>query len=169
MVGDLKGRAVPDVDLPMTFGGSTSLARLRGVSVVFIYPWTGRQGHENPEGWDDIEGAHGSTPQALEYNKMLPQFAAEGAAIFGLSSLRPAWQLDFAQRNQLKFALLSDAQEMLATALGLEWFWAGARAFLRRRTLIVRNGVVMLDRQTIAHPEDDAGQTLALLRVLQKP
>jgi peroxiredoxin len=143
-------------------------ARSSGYSVIFVYPWTGREGHENPQGWDEIAGAHGSTPQALAYNKMLPQFSELGTELFGLSSMRPAWQRHFAKQNAISFPLLSDEQEVFSHALGLEWFRAGARQFLRRRTLIARSGIILMDRQAIPHPEDDAGQTLALLRVLIK-
>jgi peroxiredoxin len=169
MAADLKGRTLPDVDLVSTLGGTVNLSRARGYSVVFICPWTGRQGHDNPAGWDDIPGAHGSTPQILSYNKMLQQFAEIPCQVYGVSSLRPAWQKQFAENNGLSFALLSDEQEAFSRALNLDWFQAGARRFLNRRTLIARNGVVQMDRQSIGHPEDDAGQSLALLRVLMKP
>jgi peroxiredoxin len=169
MAADLKGKAVPDVDLVSTQGGTMNLARLRGYSVVFVYPWTGRQGHDNPAGWDEIPGAHGSTPQILSYNKMLQQFAESPCQVFGVSSLRPSWQKQFAAQNNLSFALLSDEQESFSQALELKWFQAGARQFFNRRTLIIHNGIVRMDRQVIAHPEDDAGLSLALLRVLMKP
>jgi peroxiredoxin len=165
---DLKGRVMPDVSLTATGGNAVNLSSIRGYAITFIYPWTGREGHENPYGWDEIVGAHGSTPQAVAYNKLLPQFAELGASVFGLSSLRGPWQTDFAKRNGLSFQLLSDEQESFSNALGLKWFKAGARYFLARRTLISRNGTIIMDRQSIPHPEDDAGQTLALLRVLIK-
>jgi peroxiredoxin len=168
MAVDLKGRALPDYDMAATTGGTINLARLAGYSVFFVYPWTGRPGYENPQGWDYIAGAHGSTSQALEYNKLLSQFAELKTHIFGVSSLRPAWQREFASRNELRFPLLSDEQEVFSNALELNWFQAGARSFLQRRTLIARNGIIIMDRQAIPHPEDDAGQTLALLRVLIK-
>jgi peroxiredoxin len=168
MVADLKGRVLPDIELPSTQGGTVNPARVAAAVVYFIYPWTGRPDHENPAGWDDIEGAHGSTPQIRAYHGLRSQFGLMNAAVFGVSSLRPAWQRDFAERNGLRQALLSDEQERFSNALGLEWFRAGARAFLKRRTLIAHNGVIIMDRQTIQHPEDDAGQTLALLRVLMK-
>ena len=55
---------IPDIPLPSTQGGETSLAEVPGLSIVFAYPWTGRPGLENPPNWDDIPGAHGSTPEA---------------------------------------------------------------------------------------------------------
>ncbi len=154
--------------LVATLGERINLSRIAGYTVTFIYPWTGREGHENPHNWDNIVGSHGSTPQALAYTKLLPQFAELGTGVFGLSSMRTAWQKDFATNNLLQFPLLSDEQEFFANALALQWLRAGARQFLSRRTLICFNGVVVMDRRTIPHPEDDAGQTLALLRVLMK-
>src|SRR5690606_38452146 len=67
------GLVVPDIELPSTDGGAVSLARLDKGAVVFIYPWTGRPGLPNPPGWDEIPGAHGSTPQALGFQDLLPE------------------------------------------------------------------------------------------------
>ena len=57
------GVALPRVSLPATTGAEFCLAEVPGRSVLIIYPWTGRPGHPNPPNWDDIPGAHGSTPE----------------------------------------------------------------------------------------------------------
>ena len=44
-------------------GEPVNLARRPGRAIVFVYPWTGRAGVANPPDWDDIPGAHGSTPE----------------------------------------------------------------------------------------------------------
>ena len=59
-----RGRRMPDLALPTTAGRSVNFAELSGRAVVFCYPWTGRPGQPNPPSWDDIPGAHGSTPEA---------------------------------------------------------------------------------------------------------
>ncbi len=46
----LAGRAVPDLELPATDGGSVNLSKLGGRSVVYIYPRTGRPGEPMPDG-----------------------------------------------------------------------------------------------------------------------
>ncbi len=57
------GVELPDIELPTTTGDRLSLAKISGLSIVFVYPWTGRPGIANPPGWDAIAGAHGSTPR----------------------------------------------------------------------------------------------------------
>ena len=59
------GVELPDIELPTTTGDRLSLARISGLSIIFVYPWTGRPGHANPPGlgqhprraWVDTRGA----------------------------------------------------------------------------------------------------------------
>ena len=60
----IAGTRLPDVALTATFGAPVNLARFQERAVVFVYPFTGTPGQPNPPGWDDIPGAHGSTPEA---------------------------------------------------------------------------------------------------------
>ena len=69
-----RGRRMPDIELPTTAGRSVSFARLAGRAIVYCYPWTGRPGEPNPPGWDDIPGAHGSTPQAEGFRDLYDGF-----------------------------------------------------------------------------------------------
>lgn len=78
----------------------------------------------------------------------------------GISFLSPDWQLEFAQRTSLAFDLLSDAGWKFTSALQLETFPAGERAFLRRRTLLAKNGTVILDRRHVDPPDGDATAVL---------
>ena len=47
------GLAVPRILLAAMTGGEICMADTRGVSVVIVYPWTGRAGVPNPPNWDD--------------------------------------------------------------------------------------------------------------------
>ncbi len=44
---------VPDLALPATSGAAVNLAKLKGRTVVYIYPRTGVPGVDLPPGWDD--------------------------------------------------------------------------------------------------------------------
>ena len=59
------GLKLSAIALPATDGTEICLAEIPDVSVVIIYPSTGRPGIANAPGWDVIPGAHGSTPEAL--------------------------------------------------------------------------------------------------------
>lgn len=160
-VVDLIGSVVPRVRLPSTQGGDIDLSALQGPYVLVIYPYTGKPGVPDPEGWDDIPGAHGSTPQLKGYGLLHPQFKNLGVGIWGLSLNAPHWQAEFASRAGLPFALLSDERRALTAALQLITFPAGDRSFLRRRTLFIEGGRIVHDRRDIPSPADDAEQSLA--------
>ncbi len=159
----LVGCKLPDVALPSTGGVVEMPARMKGCTVIFCYPWTGRPGTPDPPGWDDIPGAHGSTPQALAYSSAHGQFRARLAAVFGLSLQDTEWQREFALRCDLPFPLLSDAARLFSRALGLPMFETGGQSYLERLTLIVREGVMVGLRYPVTRPEEDAAETLALL------
>jgi peroxiredoxin len=76
---------LPSLGLPATDGGAVDLAALPGRSLVIVYPWTGRPGLPNPPNWDDIPGAHGSTPELEGFRDRYADFLSLGVRLFGLS------------------------------------------------------------------------------------
>jgi peroxiredoxin len=67
----LVGSALLDLALPSTLGGELRLADAGArLLVVYVYPMTGTPGRALPEGWDDIPGARGCTPQSCAYRPM---------------------------------------------------------------------------------------------------
>lgn len=136
------GLVLPDVSLPATSGEAVSLANLPGRWVVFIYPWTGRPGLPNPPDWDHIPGAHGSTPEAEGFRDDHEAYHAAGFGILGVSGQATADQQEFAARLALPFPLLSDASGALRDALRLPTFETGGVVYLKRLTLVVRDGAI---------------------------
>ena len=63
----LLGMKIPDLLLPATSGEQINLSKLPAVTVLFCYPMSGVPGVALPDGWDDIPGARGCTPQACSY------------------------------------------------------------------------------------------------------
>ena len=82
------GMLLPPIHLPASDGSSVDLATLPGQSVVAVYPWTGRPGAPNPPHWDEIHGAHGSTPELEGFRDLFEDFRRHGTRIFGLSRSR---------------------------------------------------------------------------------
>ena len=154
---------LPDLALPATNGNRVNLAKLPGTAVCFIYPYTGKPGIPDPPGWDDIPGAHGSTPQAKAYAVLLPRFQRLAVGLFGLSLQDNGWQKEFVSRAGIGFPLLSDSEGHFSRALSLERFIAGGREFLKRRTLVINDGRIIHDRREIAAPETDAAEVLIWL------
>lgn len=134
------GISVPEIALPATSGKPVSLARLPGRSIVFVYTWTGRPGVPNPPGWDDIPGAHGSTPQLEGVRNLATSFASLDATVYALSAQASAWQGELSTRLRLNFDVLSDEAGALARALRLPAFETGGVKYLRRLTLSIVDG-----------------------------
>ncbi|MFN4141270.1 redoxin domain-containing protein [Aestuariivirga sp.] len=159
----LVGRRMPSIDLEATSGSPVNPARLIGPAVIFCYPFTGRPGYPNPQNWDHIPGAHGSTPQALAYSEAYGHFRRLGVKLFGLSLLSTEWQRDFVQRNGLSFRLLSDSTRALQSRLALPMFETGGELYLQRLTFILHDGVISSVRYPIPEPERDAAEVLSAL------
>lgn len=155
------GMALPDVALPATVGPAVSLALWPGKSIVFVYPWTGRPGFADPPGWDDIPGAHGSTPEAQGFRAHSLAFAARGIALFGMSGQESAHQQEFAERQGLPFPLLSDAGFRFADALALPRFPAGDVWYLRRLTLAIETSRIVHVFYPVHSPDRHAEEVLA--------
>jgi len=157
----LPGRILPNVTLLATNGSKVCLATRPGRSVVAIYPWTGRPGHPNPPDWDNIPGAHGSTPELEGFRDLFDEFAKRGIAIYGLSNQTTEYQREMVERLRLPFPILSDAHGRFGGGLVLPTFATGGETYLRRLTLVVVNGRVERVFYPELEPALHAGEVLA--------
>ena len=134
----LRDMSMPEVRLPSTDGGCVDLAHLTGWSVLFFYPMTGRPGVPLPDGWDDIPGARGCTPQSCAFRDLSRDLADQGVGtVFGISTQDSDYQREAAGRLHLPFALLSDANLELAHAIDLPTMTVEGRILLKRLTLVL--------------------------------
>ena len=139
----LAGMRLPSVPLRATDGTTVDLAAQPGLVVVYAYPRTGRPGVANPAGWDAIPGARGCSPQSCAFRDHFEELRALGVArVFGLSTQDTEYQREAAERLELPFPLLSDAQLAFAHALRLPTFEVEGMTLLKRITLIIRDGVI---------------------------
>jgi peroxiredoxin len=164
----LPGAPVPEVSLPATNGGEADLAELAtGLLVAYVYPRTGVPGEPLPEGWDDIPGARGCTPQSCSYRDSLAAFEHHGARLVGVSAQSVAEQAEFAAREHIPYPLLADPGLRLAAALGLPTFEveiAGEEAILYKRlTFVAEEGVIVKTFYPVFPPDRDAAEVLAWL------
>lgn len=159
----MPGLKIPDVPLPATDGRYVSLPTLAGVWVIFIYPWTGRQGLPNPPDWDDIRGAHGSTPEAEGFRDHYDAYRSMGVDVLGISGQETADQQEFAARIRVPFPLLSDAEGILRRSLKLPAFETGGVTYLKRLTLVLRDGGIERVVYPVHPPHTHAGDLLAAM------
>lgn len=158
-----RGCIIPDVRLPATDGRYVSLPTLAGAWVIFIYPWTGRQGLPNPPDWDDIAGAHGSTPEAEGFRDHYGAYRNMGFDVLGISGQETADQQEFAARIGLPFPLLSDAEGILRRSLNLPAFETGGVTYLKRLTLVVHDGRIARTIYPVHPPHTHARDLLTAL------
>jgi peroxiredoxin len=158
------GMRLPPLALPATDGRSVDFAALAGRSLLLVYPWTGRPGHPNPPNWDEIPGAHGSTPELEGFRDHAGAFAALGVRLFGLSRQATDYQAELASRLRLPFPILSDVDGRFADALGLPRFTTGGEVYLKRLTLLVEDGRIARAFYPVPDPAGHAASVLAALQ-----
>jgi peroxiredoxin len=154
---------LPDIPLVGVSGKTTSLARLQGRSIVFVYTWTGRPGVPDPPGWDDIAGAHGSTAELQGIRNLATSFQSLDATPYAVSAQDSDWQNEAAVRLNLNFELLSDSELHLAQALRLPTFETGGVTYLRRLTLSIVDGRIDWLFYPVHPPDAHARDVLAWL------
>jgi peroxiredoxin len=157
------GRALPVITLPSTDGTDICVAGLPGRSVVAVCPWTGRSGEPNLPNWDDIPGAHGSTPELKGFRDLQDRFAQDGTRIFGLSRQTTDYQRELVTRLGLPFPILSDEEGRFAEALRLPSFATGGDSYLKRLTLVVADGRIGKVFYPVTEPAGHAREVLTWL------
>jgi peroxiredoxin len=157
------GMTLPAAALPATDGTQIEIAAQPGRSLVIVYPWTGRPGLPNPPNWDDIPGAHGSTPELEGFREHHVEFVRRGVRLFGISRQTTAYQRELVERLQLPFPILSDAAGRFAWALRLPTFTTGGEIYLKRITLLVRDGTIERLFYPVPDPAGHAAELAAWL------
>jgi len=157
----LKGMKLPAIALQATGGRKVDLSSLKGVTVVYIYPRTGRPDQNLLPGWNAIPGARGCTPQSCAFRDHYQELKRAGASqIFGLSTQDTEYQREAAERLHLPFELLSDERLAFARALKLPTFDVAGLRLIKRLALIVRDGVIVKVFYPVFPPDRNAGDVL---------
>ena len=83
----LQGARLPSVPLAATDGSQVDLSKLAGCTVLYVYPRTGVPGQAPPDGWDQIPGARGCTPQSCSFRDHFAELKQLGVShLYGLST-----------------------------------------------------------------------------------
>ena len=159
----LSGKRLPSVALKSTARNVVDLSALAGVTVAYCFPMMGRPDSEMPQGWDEIPGARGCTPQSCAFRDHHAELRSLGARIFGISAQESAFQKKIAERLHLPFELLSDEDLILAEALSLPTFEVDGLRLLRRLTLIVADGQIQKVFYPVFPPDKNAEEVMQWL------
>ncbi len=160
----LPGMALPPLALVSTQGAPVRLADLPGRSVVFCYPRTAGPGEPVPADWNTIPGARGCTPESCAFRDLYREFQDLDAEIFGVSAQTPEDQREASGRLHLPYPLLSDRGLAFARALRLPVFTWRDQTWIRRLTLVVRDGTIEHVFYPVFPPHTHADEVLAWLR-----
>jgi peroxiredoxin len=142
----LTGLALPDLPLAATDGTKVNLAKLKGRTVVYVYPRTGEPGVPSPDGWDAIPGARGF------------------ARVHGLSTQTTEYQREAAERLHLPFSVLSDADLRLTRAIDLPTFKVAGMTLIKRMAWVIDDGVLVKVFYPVFPPDRNAEEVIAWLR-----
>jgi peroxiredoxin len=159
----LIGSRLPSIELAPTDGPPVNLANLPDLTVIYCYPRTGRPDQEPPDGWDQIPGARGCTPQSCAFRDHYAEVQRLGARIFGLSTQDTDYQREAVERLHLPFPLLSDSQLAFARALRLPTFEVEGMVLIKRLTLIARDGLIEKVFYPVFPPDRNADDVVAWL------
>ena len=157
----LSGLALPSINLSATSGRIINPAELSGWVVIYCYPMTGRPGVPLPDGWDQIPGARGCTPQSCSFRDHYVELKELNVQVFGLSTQSTEYQREAAERLDLPFDLLSDSALQFTDTLRLPTFEIEGMRLIKRVTLIARDGKIVKHFYPVFPPDKNAEDVIA--------
>lgn len=160
----LFGLKIPSITLISTDGNEINLAKLKGRNVIFVYPMTGRPDVALPQGWNDIPGARGCTPQSCSYRDMYQEFKLLNVEVFGLSTQSTEYQQEVKSRLHLPFQLLSDSNYILKKVIELPTFTVETIVLYKRITLVIEDAEIKKVFYPVFPPDKNAEQVLAYFK-----
>ncbi|HET7479958.1 MAG TPA: peroxiredoxin [Rubrobacteraceae bacterium] len=160
---------LPSVPLRSTMSETLDLSAFEGRTVVYCYPMTGRPDRELPEGWDEIPGARGCTPQSCSFRDHHEELGTLGAQVFGLSTQDTEYQREAVERLHLPFDLLSDTDLAFARALDLPTMEVEGMILIKRLTLIIDDGQITKVFYPVFPPDRSAEEVIEWLSKQDDP
>jgi peroxiredoxin len=156
----LPGMQLPSVLLLSTTGRAVDLTKISERTVVYCYPRTGTPDKDPPQGWNEIPGARGCTPQSCAFRDHYQELRMLGAEVFGLSTQDSDYQKEAVERLHLPFPLVSDEKLIFTKALNLPTFEVESLTLIRRLTLVIRDGFVEHVFYPVFPPDKNADEVI---------
>jgi len=161
----LEGMALPDLELPSTSNRRVNLSKISAPRLVlYAYPMTGRPDRKLPQGWDEIPGARGCTPETCGFRDHHKDLATLQAEVFGVSTQDTAYQQEMVKRLEVPFEVLSDEHFALTKALKLPTFTVEGMTLLKRLTLVVRKNKIEQVFYPVFPPDKHAEEVITWLK-----
>jgi peroxiredoxin len=164
----LLGLSIPKILLRATNNELVNLSELDGCLVVYCYPMTGRPDKNLPDGWNEIPGARGCTPQSCSFRDHYHELQALNTKVFGLSTQSSEYQKEAKTRLHLPFDLLSDLELQFTNALKLPSLFIDNMTLVKRITIIFENGKITKFFYPVFPPDNNIDQVLHWLKTNNK-
>ena len=156
---------IPEIKLSSTSGDEIDLSKLIGLTIIYVYPMTGQPNVALPEGWDEIPGARGCTPQSCSFRDNFSELKKLNIKnIFGLSSQTTKYQKEMSERLHLPYPILSDENLVFANALKLPTFKVDNMSLIKRITLIINNNKIIKYFYPVFPPDQNVNDVIFWLR-----
>lgn len=164
LASHLIGSKMPSVTLQSTSGKLIDVSSIEGWKVVYCYPLTGRPDMNLPEGWDQIPGARGCTPQACAFRDYNQELRSMGVSVFGISTQPPDYQREMVDRLHIPFDVLSDTKLKLANAMNLPTIEVNGFRLLKRLTMIMHYSVIRHIHYPVFPPDGEPMKVINWLK-----
>jgi peroxiredoxin len=158
------GSEVPSVRLDSSQGRVDIADICAGLGIVYVYPLTGRPGRPMPTDWSQIPGARGCTPESWGFRDSFSELSALGARVAGVSAQSLEDQIEFAERNEMPFPVISDPELRLREALGLPAFVVEGLVLYKRITFVAENRRIVKVFYPVFPAERNAQEVLDWVR-----
>jgi peroxiredoxin len=156
---------IPEIKLSSTSGDEIDLSKLIGLTIIYVYPMTGQPNVALPEGWNEIPGARGCTPQSCSFRDNFSELKKLNIKnIFGLSSQTTKYQKEMSERLHLPYPILSDEKLVFANALKLPTFKVDNMSLIKRITLIINNNKIIKYFYPVFPPDQNVNDVIFWLR-----
>ncbi|MFM8677568.1 MAG: peroxiredoxin [Burkholderiaceae bacterium] len=162
----LIGQQLPRIALTATDGSVIDIGTRVNTVVIYCYPMTGQPNVPLPDGWDQIPGARGCTPQSCSFRHHYQEIRALGADVIGLSVQDTVYQKEMAERLHLPFPVVSDIDYKFQKALKLPTFQVAGMTLLKRITLIAKNGIIESVHYPVFPSDSDPDWVIERLKLL---
>jgi peroxiredoxin len=159
----LIGMKLPNIELIATNGSLVNLSSHSRKTVIYCYPMTGKPGVPLPDGWDEIPGARGCTPQSCSFRDHHAELSTLEADVFGLSTQNTEYQREMADRLHLPFLVLSDVNLEFCEAMKLPTFDVNDMRLVKRVTMILDKSEVISVYYPVFPSDSDAAWVIKQL------
>lgn len=160
----LTGSKLPDITLKSTNNEDVNLSELGGMTVLFAYPMTGRPDVQLPDGWDQIPGARGCTPQSCSFRDSYAEIQNLGVQnLFGLSTQDTEYQKEAVERLHLPYQMLSDNKLKFTKALNMPTMEVNGMTLNKRITFVINQGVIQKTFYPVFPPDKNVDDVIEYL------